>query len=328
MSMLFKKVSVTLVLALVVSVSASLSAFASSEIRVEMNDSKGQFITVSNVVEEKALDFEGASHPVYIVNAPAVVKFDGGSFRSQYIGYSTEFEIIDGNIATKTDMVEFDVNKYVILGKDGTYDSRPKPDIKNGIIPGGASGNFATLNKEGYYLVSGVPYDDKKSSSKGTSILVQVTGRTTVEAKTVTITATPTASKVLVNGKEISFEAYNIDGNNYFKLRDVAQAVNGTEKNFEVTWDGAKNAINLKTKKGYTSDGTELVAAANLVTKDAVFNKSDIFIDGGVFGITAYNIEGNNYFKLRDIGKVINFGVIWDAVSNSISIDTKEAYKE
>lgn len=39
---------------------------------------------------------------------------------------------------------------------------------------------------------------------------------------TATATAKPTASKVLVNGKEVAFDAYNINDNNYFKLRDIA----------------------------------------------------------------------------------------------------------
>lgn len=64
--------------------------------------------------------------------------------------------------------------------------------------------------------------------------------------------ATPTSSKVLVNGNEVAFDAYNINGNNYFKLRDVANVINGSEKQFEVTWDGSKNAINLISNKAYT----------------------------------------------------------------------------
>ncbi|MGO4119405.1 hypothetical protein ACEQ6C_40435, partial [Rhizobium ruizarguesonis] len=59
-------------------------------------------------------------------------------------------------------------------------------------------------------------------------------GGSTVSNKPETLSAAPTDSKVLVNGKTISFEAYNINGNNYFKLRDFAAAVNGTEKQFEV----------------------------------------------------------------------------------------------
>lgn len=37
--------------------------------------------------------------------------------------------------------------------------------------------------------------------------------------------AIPTYSKVLVNSKEISFDAYLIEGNNYFKLRDLASVM-------------------------------------------------------------------------------------------------------
>ena len=64
-----------------------------------------------------------------------------------------------------------------------------------------------------------------------------------------TITASPTTSRVLVNGAEIYAEAYNIDGSNYFKLRDIAQAVD-----FAVTWDGAGNRILIDTRLPYGID--------------------------------------------------------------------------
>ena len=40
----------------------------------------------------------------------------------------------------------------------------------------------------------------------------------------------------------------------------------------------------------------------------------------------AYNIGGNNYFKLRDIGQAMNFGVDWDSTKRTIAIDTSKAY--
>ena len=49
-----------------------------------------------------------------------------------------------------------------------------------------------------------------------------------------TNTATPTTSTVMVNGQAVAFEAYNIAGNNYFKLRDLAKVLSGTTKQFEV----------------------------------------------------------------------------------------------
>ena len=54
---------------------------------------------------------------------------------------------------------------------------------------------------------------------------------------TATATAKPTASKVLVNDKDVAFDAYNINDNNYFKRRDIALQLSGTEKQFEVEWD-------------------------------------------------------------------------------------------
>jgi uncharacterized repeat protein (TIGR02543 family) len=141
------------------------------------------------------------------------------------------------------------------------------------------------------------------------------------------ITANPTSSKVLVNGKAVTFEAYTIGGNNYFKLRDFAQAVNKTEKNFEVKWDSKNNAINLISNTPYTPVGGELAKGdgkakvANLIT-------SKIYKDGKEISLTAYIINGNTYLKLRDIAKAFNIGVTWDGTTNTTTIDTSRDYVE
>jgi uncharacterized repeat protein (TIGR02543 family) len=139
------------------------------------------------------------------------------------------------------------------------------------------------------------------------------------------ITANPTSSKVLVNGKAVTFEAYTIDGNNYFKLRDFAQAVNKTEKNFEVKWDSKNNAINLISNTPYTPVGGEL-AKGDGKAKVANPTTSKIHKDGKEISLTAYTINGNNYFKLRDIAKAFNIGVTWDGKTNTITIDTSRDY--
>jgi hypothetical protein len=140
--------------------------------------------------------------------------------------------------------------------------------------------------------------------------------------------ASPTSSKVLVNGKTISFEAYNVNGSNYFKLRDLAMAVNGTVKQFEVGWDSANNFINLTTNKAYTVTGGELTASSNPTATEAKTTTSKVYVNGKEVSFTAYNISGSNYFKLRDIAKLIDFGVAWDEKINTISIDTTKVYIE
>ncbi len=139
--------------------------------------------------------------------------------------------------------------------------------------------------------------------------------------------AVPTASKVLVNGKPISFDAYTIDGNNYFKLRDLAKAVSGTQKQFDVAWDGEKKTINLISNKIYSAVGGELTPGDGK-EKTPVLNASLILKDGVEVPLNAYTINGNNYFKLRDIAQAFNIGITWDGTTNTIGIDTSTGYVE
>lgn len=140
--------------------------------------------------------------------------------------------------------------------------------------------------------------------------------------------ALPTPSKVLVNGESVDFEAYNINDNNYFKLRDIAAAVNGSEKQFEVSWSAEDNAISLISGQAYTLTGGELEKSENAGNQEAVLTKSGVILDGEQVQLTAYNIDGFNYFKLRDLAKALQIGITWDAETNTIGIDTSIGYEE
>ena len=139
--------------------------------------------------------------------------------------------------------------------------------------------------------------------------------------------ATPTASKVMVDGKNVSFDAYNIAGNNYFKLRDLAYVVNGSTKQFAVGYDDGSKAITLNSGESYTPVGGEL-SKGDGKAKNALPTKSKIFVNGKETPFTAYNIGGNNYFKLRDVTKVFNIGVGYDDASKVITINTDQDYED
>ena len=138
--------------------------------------------------------------------------------------------------------------------------------------------------------------------------------------------ANPTSSTVLFNGVETVFDAYEINGNNYFKLRDLAFILSGTEKRFEVGWDEDANSISLTSGQPYTAVGGEMPEYPYGWFTTAKLTDSKILLDGTEVSFTAYNIEDNNYFKLRDIGAAINFGVDWDEAQNTIVIDTSKGY--
>jgi hypothetical protein len=62
-------------------------------------------------------------------------------------------------------------------------------------------------------------------------------------------TPVPTSSEVRMEEKILQLVAYNIDGSNYFKLRDIGEALD-----FGVEWDGARNMIVIETDKIYLAD--------------------------------------------------------------------------
>ena len=155
--------------------------------------------------------------------------------------------------------------------------------------------------------------------------LILILGIFSFSALAAPLIAKPTASTVLVDGKNVAFDAYNINNNNYFKLRDLAYVLNGTVKQFEIGWDSANNSISLTSAQPYTPDGGEM-ASKGSGNKTPIPTTSKIFLDGLEVQFTAYKIEGNNYFKLRDIGQAFNFGVDWDGARNTIVIDTSKEY--
>lgn len=61
-------------------------------------------------------------------------------------------------------------------------------------------------------------------------------------------------------------------------------------------------------------------------TRIIKLNKSPVFLNGNLKNMTAYNINGNNYFKLRDIGMALNFDVSWDSNLKGVVIDTTKGY--
>lgn len=197
------------------------------------------------------------------------------------------------------------------------------------------------VKKWGFYndigeRLSDLIYDELISYGNGKAIVEKdgirytITYITTNPETTTTkeeITAIPTTSKVMVNGKPISFNAYLINGNNYFKLRDLATVISGSDKQFEVSWDNTKNAINLISAKSYTAVGGEL-AEGDGKAKTATKSTSTIYKDGIKVVLKAYTINGNNYFMLRDVGKVFDFGVTWDGITSTIEILTSTGYMD
>ena len=66
--------------------------------------------------------------------------------------------------------------------------------------------------------------------------------------------------------------------------------------------------------------------AATSIT--ATLSTQPIYVDGQRVSMTAYSIGGNNYVRLRDIGRAVDFGETYGTATNSVYIDSTQPYRE
>ena len=143
-------------------------------------------------------------------------------------------------------------------------------------------------------------------------------------ARATTLKIVPSTHHVQVNGEAVNPQAYNIDGYNYFKLRDLAYLLNGTTISFNVTWDSAKNAVNLISGQAYTVVGGEMTVASTTSLR-VQESTSKVLLDGSGVSIKGYNINGNNYYKIADVSAAIGFTAAYESTTQTVQIKTPSA---
>jgi hypothetical protein len=196
----------------------------------------------------------------------------------------------------------------------GTQDAAAKLGLINAVnTDGGAS---AGLYKDGEYLA----HPGRELASV---VCIVQEGYETLPAQllpdgiTMTAEAHPTASTMYIDGRQTAFDAYNIGGSNYFKLRDIANALNDTAAQFNVTLDNGM--INLRLYTPYVPVGGEMALGDGTV-KSAILNANPVMINGNQVYLNAYIIGGNNYFKLIDLTNALDFTASYE--NGAIFINT------
>ena len=68
------------------------------------------------------------------------------------------------------------------------------------------------------------------------------------------------------------------------------------------------------------------LAAQAVESLKATLSTNRILVDGQEVRLTAYNINGNNYVMLRDIGKTVGFEVYWDGDAKCVQVESGKPY--
>ena len=67
-------------------------------------------------------------------------------------------------------------------------------------------------------------------------------------------------------------------------------------------------------------------AARAVESLKVTLSTNRILVDGQEVRLTAYNINGNNYVMLRDVGKTVGFEVYWDGDAKCVQVESGKPY--
>ena len=163
-------------------------------------------------------------------------------------------------------------------------------------------------------------------------VTVYVGSRTSGNYYTVSIyreTANPTVvvsnQKIAVdNGSAQTLTAYNIGGNNFLQLRDLAALLRNTDAAFSLSYNDSTRTATMTSGGTYRLTGLENAALAKY--KSCVASNQSFVLDRASVYPMAYNIDGVNYVMIRDLACLMDFGVSYSDSARTLYVDTDGSY--
>lgn len=198
---------------------------------------------------------------------------------------------------------------------------RTDTDNVNEVTVTDADGKTVTVQRDKVRTVFGldsIRYTITPNMAKSASALPQSTS----------LKISPSTHKVTLDGKSVAPQGYNIENNNYYKLRDIAYILNGTDSQFDVSWDSDANRIELTSGTAYQTVGGEMADSVSAQIKSCMPSSATIALDGKTVSLAGYLVNGNNYYKLRDVGSALGFGVDYDSDKQTVVIDSAPSSSE
>lgn len=167
----------------------------------------------------------------------------------------------------------------------------------------------------------------KKKISLLLAILMLVTLIPTAFAESKTVDAVKNTKMVTLDGEEVMVGAYDVEGYNYLKLRDVAAILNGKKCQFDVGYDKPTKLISIELAKAYEKVEGDLAEIKDEKAK-AIIRVIKILVNGEEKEVKTALINENNYMQLRDLGSLVGLDVKYDAANKVIMLKSDAGVKE
>lgn len=143
------------------------------------------------------------------------------------------------------------------------------------------------------------------------------------EVQEIAENAIPASVKIVVNGKGYTVPAYNIRGENFLRIRDIASLLRGTPKEFSVAYNPSLKSVILASGEAYEMTGEEM-GELGAGHKEAKASKQKLILNGVEISPILFLIDGSNYVRLRDMAQLMNFQIQWEEGTKTVIIHTEQ----
>jgi len=155
------------------------------------------------------------------------------------------------------------------------------------------------------------------------SLVFAVTLVPQAAAGATTTAAKPSPIVLKVDGKSTAAPTWRINGEDYFRLRDIALLLNGTE--FKFSYESSGSSVSLNRGTNYTKNGREL-AALPKTNKTATKLSGNIKVGSRTVTVPAYTINSESWFKLTALADIIGFFTSYDMAGKNLLLTTSPTF--
>lgn len=132
------------------------------------------------------------------------------------------------------------------------------------------------------------------------------------------VQAIPIHQEVVFDGNETVMMGYNINGNTYFRLREVAlnitDHIENWEHHFHIYYDKDLNSIDLIRGANFVPMTYNKEYTVGTEIKEGIRSNARLTVNGSVLDtdqIKGYVIDGYTFYKLRDLATIATLDIEW-----------------
>ena len=124
---------------------------------------------------------------------------------------------------------------------------------------------------------------------------------------------------ISLDGRSMQLAGFNINDNNYYKLRDIAYLLTETDKRFDIVYDTEKAAIVIQLGRSYLGEKSSY--NINDIKDITIEEKQvSLYLEDKEHQLLGYRINGSTYVKIRDIVAFLEMEIGWSNETKEITL--------